>query len=112
MRYGTWNIRSLHRTRPLKTAAREVGSYKVDLVGVQEVRWEKIGIERAEDYTFFYGKVNGDHKLGMGSCVHTRIVSVVKRVEFITNRMSYTILRGHWCNIIVPNVHGLCENKE
>jgi hypothetical protein len=26
--------------------------YKLDLVGVQEVRWEKEGTERADDYTF------------------------------------------------------------
>jgi hypothetical protein len=42
----------------LKTVARELGKYKSDLVGVQEVRWDKGGTERAEDYTFFYGKRN------------------------------------------------------
>jgi hypothetical protein len=25
--------------------------------------------------------------------------------------MSYTILRGRWCNIIVLNIHALCEDK-
>jgi hypothetical protein len=32
-------------------------------------------------------------------------------VEFIGDRMSYIILRGHWCNIIVLNVHAPCEHK-
>jgi hypothetical protein len=50
-RFGTWNIRSLHRTGALKMVARKLG--KLDLVGVQAVRWEKGGTERAEDYTFF-----------------------------------------------------------
>jgi hypothetical protein len=36
---------------------------------------------------------------------------VVRRVEFISGRMSYTILRGRWCNIIVLNVHAPCEDK-
>jgi hypothetical protein len=31
--------------------------YKLDLVGVQEVRWEK-GTVRAGNYNFFYGKGN------------------------------------------------------
>jgi exonuclease III len=39
MRFGTWNVRS--RAGSLKTVARELGKYKLDLVGVQEVRWEK-----------------------------------------------------------------------
>jgi exonuclease III len=35
----------------------------------------------------------------------------VKRVEFVSDRMVYTITRGHWCNIIVLNVHALVEDK-
>jgi exonuclease III len=64
MRFGTWNVRSLFRVGSLKTAARELGKYKLDLVGVQEVRWEKGGTERAEDYAFSYGKGKDDHQLG------------------------------------------------
>jgi hypothetical protein len=48
----TWYIRSLYRIGSLKTVARELGKCKLDLVGVQEVRWVKGGTERAEDYTF------------------------------------------------------------
>jgi exonuclease III len=40
-RFDTWNVRSLHRADLLKIGARELGKYKLDLVGVQEVRWEK-----------------------------------------------------------------------
>jgi exonuclease III len=40
MRFGTWNVRSLYRADSLKSVARELGKYKLDLVGVQEVRWE------------------------------------------------------------------------
>jgi exonuclease III len=66
MRFGTWNVRSLYRSGSLKTVARELGKYTLDLVGVQEVRWDKVGTERAEDYTFFYGAGNEDHQLGTG----------------------------------------------
>jgi exonuclease III len=55
MRFFTWNVRSLYRSGSLRTVARELGKYKLDLVDVQEVRWDKGGTERAEDYTFFYG---------------------------------------------------------
>jgi hypothetical protein len=54
-RFGIWNFRSLYRSGSLKTVARESEKKKLDLVGVQEVRWNKGGTERAEDYTFFYG---------------------------------------------------------
>jgi hypothetical protein len=99
--FGNWNVRSLCRIGSLTTVARELGKCKLDLVGVEGVRWEKCGTEGAEDYTFFYGWGNGDHQLGTGFFVHKRIVSAVGRVEFISDRMSYIILRGRWCNIIL-----------
>ena len=33
-----------------------------------------------------------------------RIISAVKRVEFVSDRVSYTVRRGRWCNIIIVNV--------
>jgi len=38
-------------------------------------------------------------------------VSAVKKVEFLSNRVSYIVLRGRWCNIIVLNVHVPSEEK-
>ena len=85
--------------------------YKFDLVAVQEVRWDKGGTVRAGDYNFFYGKGNKNHQLGTGVFVHYRIVSAVERVEFLSDRESYIVLRGLWYNIIVLNVHAPSEEK-
>jgi hypothetical protein len=78
-------------------------------VGVQEVRWEKEGTVRAGDYNFHYGKGHENHKQGTGFFVHQRIASGVKWVEFVSDRVSYIVLRGCWCNIIVLNVHAPSE---
>jgi hypothetical protein len=43
--------------------------------------------------------------------VHKRIISTVKRVEFVSDRMSYIILRGRWCHIIFLNIHAPTEEK-
>jgi hypothetical protein len=43
--------------------------------------------------------------------VHEGIISAVKRVEFISDRISYITLRGRWCDIVVLNVHAPTEDK-
>ena len=84
--------------------------YKLDFVAVQ-VRWDKEGNVRAGDYTFFYGKRDENHQFGTGFFVNHRIVSRGKRGEFVSDRVSYIVLRGRWCNIIVLNVHKPSEEK-
>jgi hypothetical protein len=110
MRFGTMNVRSLYRSGPLKTASRELTKYKLDLVGVQ-VRWDKGGTEPSDDCTFLYENGNADHHLGTGSFVPNSTISAVTRVEFVSDRMSYLILRGCWCDIIFLNGHTSTENK-
>ena len=56
IKLGTWNVRSFYRTGPPKAAARELARNKLDVVGVQEVRWDKEGTVTAGDYIFSMGK--------------------------------------------------------
>jgi len=49
MRFGTWNVRRLYRAGSLTAAARELARYKLDIVDVQEDRWDKGGTIRAGD---------------------------------------------------------------
>jgi hypothetical protein len=67
-----------------------LSKYKLELVGVREVRWEGDGSEPAGGYTFLYGRGNENHELGTSSFVHKRIISEVKRA-LSCDRMSYIL---------------------
>jgi hypothetical protein len=56
MKFGTWNGGSLCMAGSLTASARELVRYKLDLVGLEEVRWDKGGMVRAGDYNFFLWK--------------------------------------------------------
>ena len=111
IKLGSWNVRNLYTAGSFKAAARELARYKLDVVGVQEVRWDKEGTVRAGDYNFFYRKGNENHQLGKGFFVHHRLVSAVKRIEFVSDTLSYILLKGRWLPIIVVNGHAPSEEK-
>jgi hypothetical protein len=46
-----------------------------------------------------------------GFFVHKRIISAIKRVEFVIDSLSYIVLRGRWFHIIVLNVHAPTQDK-
>jgi exonuclease III len=54
MRFGTWNVTSMYRAGSLRTVAEEISKYKLDLVGVQEVRWDRGGTKPAGEYTRWF----------------------------------------------------------
>jgi exonuclease III len=103
MRFGTWNVKSLYRVGAIRSVVGELEKYKLDLVGVQEVRWEGDGYQAVDNYTFY---------LRTGFFIHNRIISAVIRGEFVSDKMSYIILKGHWCDIIVLKVHAPTEDKD
>jgi hypothetical protein len=86
----------------LKTAAYKLVKYNFNLVAVQEVRWDKGGIQAADDYTFFHGN---------GNAYHHRQAFSVMRVEFISDMMTHITQRGSWYDIIILNVHAPTEDK-
>jgi hypothetical protein len=111
--YEIWYMKCeecVYRSGSITTVVRELARYKLDLVGVQEVRWDRGGTARAGDYTFFSGKGN-ENQMGTGIFVHQRIVPAVKKGQFVNDMMSYEVLRGRWCNSIVLNAHALTEEK-
>jgi hypothetical protein len=64
MCFITWNVTRFYRAGSLIAVAKELSKYKLDLMGIDEVRWDKVGTETTGDYTLFYGNGNDNKELG------------------------------------------------
>jgi hypothetical protein len=60
----------MYRAGSLRAVVEKISKYNLDLVAVQEVRWDGGGTEPAGEYTFFCGKVNENYELGPGFFFH------------------------------------------
>jgi len=74
VQFGTQNV----MTGSLKTVACKLVKYQVDLMAVQELRWDSSGSEPADDYMFFYANGNANYQLQTGSFIHEGIISTEK----------------------------------
>jgi hypothetical protein len=106
--FGTWYVGSLYWAGSLITVASKLAKCNFDLMAIQEVRWDEGSSHPADDYTFFYGNGNANHHLETDFFVWKGIISAVKK--FISDRILYITLRGHWCDI-VWNVHASTEDE-
>jgi hypothetical protein len=71
----------------------------------------KVHCKSWELYLFVYGKGNENRKLGTRFVVHRRRITAVKKVKFVSDRMSYIMLKGRWSKTVVLNVHARTEEK-
>jgi exonuclease III len=69
-RLDTWNVRSTNRAGSLRVVGEDISKYKLDVVGVQEVKWDGGGTERSGEYTFSCRKGNDNRELGTVFFVH------------------------------------------
>jgi hypothetical protein len=110
MRFGTWNVRVCTGQVPGKQYQEKQKTMPL-LVEVREVRWDNSSSEQQTiSYEFFYGNGNADYHLGTDFVLHKEIISAVKRVEFVSGRIAYTILRVCWCDIVL-SMHAPTEDK-
>jgi hypothetical protein len=90
--YGICIMEELYRAGTIVRVSKELSKYKLDLVGVQEVRWEGGGTEPEGEYTFFYGRGIENLELGTGFLCIRESYQQLRR-EFVGEN-AYKFLAG------------------
>ena len=60
-RIGTWNVQTLYQARKLALLEREFESYKLNILGISEVRWPGQGKVPLGDKTLLYSGHETEH---------------------------------------------------
>ncbi|XP_018339777.1 PREDICTED: craniofacial development protein 2-like [Trachymyrmex septentrionalis] len=111
IKVGTWNVRSLYRPGAFQSMVGEVEKYGVEVVALQETRWAGEGSLNAGSYTLHYGG-SEIHSLGIGFMINRKILSAVKDIKFINERLGLLVVQGRWYKIAIINVHAPTEDKD
>ncbi|PSN46128.1 hypothetical protein C0J52_12067 [Blattella germanica] len=98
---GTWNVRTLYSSRPLEILTRELDRTGLDIVALQESRWSGEGSQESGKFTLYYGGATKP-EFGTGFLVRRNILSAIRDIKFVSDRISYIILK-------VVNVYGPTE---
>jgi hypothetical protein len=65
-RIGTWNVRTLYQTGKLGQVLKEMRRYKLEILGIGELRWTGQGRIKSENVTILFSGHETQHVHGVG----------------------------------------------
>ncbi|PSN40818.1 hypothetical protein C0J52_15311 [Blattella germanica] len=95
---GTWNVRTLYSSGALEILTREL-----DRTGE--------GSQESGKFTLYYGGATKP-EFGTGFLVRRNILSAIRDIKFVSDRISYIILKGKRHDFIIVNVYDPTEASD
>jgi exonuclease III len=110
---ATWNIRTILAPGKMEDIAEETVTKNIDILALQEVRWNGIWKIAKGNYTFYY---SGTHErtgqYGTGFMVAKQMKDRVLQFDPISERISKLRIKGKFRNISIITIHAPTEEKE
>ncbi|XP_049792561.1 uncharacterized protein LOC126199676 [Schistocerca nitens] len=112
IQFGTWNVKSLYKTGAAISVVKEIQRYELDLVALQEIRWDDAGSIDVENCTILYGACVRGHLLGTGFCVSKTFATNVSEFVSVNPRISVLTLEVKHIKTTSVNCHAPTEESE
>ena len=116
LRIGFWNIRTLREKGKSALIALEMDRYKLDILGLSEVRWTSSGeVKLATGHLLLYsGHTNEDniHEHGVGVLLGKKGQKSLMEWEAINERIMTARFHGRFRNVTIIQCYAPTNNAE
>ena len=100
---GTWNVRSRNQGK-LDMVKMEMGRMNVDILGISELKWTKMGKFNTDDHYIYYYGQEFLRRNGVALIVNQRVGNVALECKLKNKRMILVCFQGKSFNITVIQV--------
>ena len=97
---GTWNIRSMNQGK-LEVVKREMAGVNVDILGISELKWTRMGEFNSDDHYIYYCGQESLRRNGVAIIVNKRVLNAVLGCNLKNDRMISVRFQGKPFNITV-----------
>ena len=97
---GTWNVRSMNQGK-LEVVKQEMVRVNVDILGISELKWTRMGEFNSDDYYIYYCGQESLRRNGVAIMVNKRVQNAVLGCNLKNDRMISVRFQGKPFNITV-----------